>query len=416
MNKFDNFAFKNEIMKKTSKALKTLQENKIIKSSPVNSTYREFLIENKMIQDGNFLVSLGKKYLEPLNEASFKEFYAVIVESITIYNKLCMETDIQPKLISPALNYDKALTESTKLEIYKDYFVNNLNKKFSQPLLEGKLLTTYETETKLLLENIAVAEELNIDLDNFVKYALFESTLYDTLSNIIIPDFTKKEINKFITAQSPEYFEMFNENANILFKQLNENIQKLTLAIGPMMFNEANGINALNMDPTDPTGPLQTGVVVNSNTLGDQQVVTIVPDMALSDIGMGDEASNPADFITQSEEPTPSLPEEDIINPSTNDGNITDAPELETDKPYTPADKIPEIDLEPSTILDDLGALESENNILNLENEPEEYISVPVDQSYTEESSSIKPDELDDYSIPFTFSQFAGAMKIFRQI
>jgi hypothetical protein len=431
MNKFDTLAFKNEIMKKTSKALKSLQESKTIKSSSTNSTYREFLIENKMLHDGNFLVSLGKKYLQPSNETGYQEFYSIIAESITIYNKLCMETDIQPKLISPALNYDKALTESTKLEIYKEHFITALNKNYSQPLLEGKLLTIHEKETKLLLESAAIAGELNIDMDMFIKYALFESTLYDTLSNILIPEFTRKEISSFIGAQSPEYFEMFNENATVLFKQLNENIQKLTIAIGPMMFNEANGISLVTEgslsnlstndidsenledkivinDPTDPTGPLQAGTIDNIDTLADQQVITVTPDMETSDIGVGDEDSNPVttEDIEASVDP-------EVINPSTNDGNLTEAPELETDKPYEPADKLMDTVSETPSIIDELEAEDGIKNIIALEDEPEEYINVPVDQSYTEESTSFQQDEVND--APFSFSQFAGAMKIFKQ-
>lgn len=235
---FSSLSFQNEIMKKTSQAKKSLQESKTIKPAVGNPTYREFLIENKMIQDGNFLASLGNRYLGEGTEA-YNTFIGVITECIGTFNKLHMEVDIQPRLISPALNYDKALNENTKMGIYKDHFSNSLTKNFSQLLLEGKLFSKYETETKLLLENVVAAGVTDIDVEAFTKYALFESVLFDTLQNIIIPEFSRNEVSKFIGAQSEQYFDMFQENAGALYTSLNESIRKMTLAIGPVMFNEA---------------------------------------------------------------------------------------------------------------------------------------------------------------------------------
>lgn len=236
---FSSLSFQNEIMKKTSQAKKSLQESKTIKQAVGNPTYREFLIENKMIQDGNFLASLGRRYLGE-GTAEYNTFIGVITECIGSFNKLHMEVDIQPRLISPALNYDKALNENTKMEIYKDHFSNSLTKNFSQLLLEGKLFSKYEVETKLLLENVVIAGITDIDVEAFTKYALFESVLFDTMQNIIIPEFSRNEVNKFIGAQSEQYFEMFQENAGALYTTLNDSIKKMTLAIGPVMFNEAN--------------------------------------------------------------------------------------------------------------------------------------------------------------------------------
>lgn len=445
-NQFSTLAFQAEIMKRTSKALHSLQESKTLKhkSNPVGqATYREALIENKMINDGNFLLSLGKKFLGE-NTEDFRTYLGVVTECINFFNKVHMEVDIQPRLISPALNYDKTLNESTKLEIYKNHFTESLTKAFSQPLLEGRLYQTYEAETKLLLENIVQSEILDIDVEAFTKYALFESSLNDTMMNIILPDYSRNEINKFISAQSPEYFEMFQENAQVLLDQLTESVSKLAIAIGPNMFNESVGLGIGLKDlekseigAADNVGPIGDGKILNVDAGATQVETTFDPVVKISDDGMGmnnDGINNASPEFDDAPSPDQNVEnnlaldsELEDVNTSTNEpeGGVT--PEVEIGKEYNPADKIPETKDDTITIDQ---ALEAEmaakqtpdatevdqatfvEALVDTEDTPEEYISIPVSESYVEESTNL--DEADGASCEpaFSFRQYAGAMNI----
>lgn len=481
-------------MKRTGKAKKALLESAEIKKfqnrkSKVGSpTYRELLVENKMVNDGNFLLDLGNKYFAG-SPKRLKEFKDTIVESIVLFNKLHMEADIQPRLISPALNYDKAIAESTKIEIYKKHFITNLTKNYSQPLLENKLFSKYEHETKLLLENVINAGVTDIDIDSFSKYALFESVMFDALRDILLPEYSRKEINYFIESQSPEYFTMFEENARTLYQSLNENIKKLTVAISPELYNESIGINFMtdpsqgsdgikattlnNIDTdalgdTDSVGPIGYGKITVVTVEPSQTVTEFQPVLKTDEDGFGllddaedvnpdesgkfddkdptseddeltddildvdaindvdsedgdNDAANTADTYTDDSDDT--LTFVDNNNTSTNVPNQSIAPEVEIGKPYTPAN-LPAVDNQP----DDKGivniaeamkavadaalskdATNVDQTTFDLYNdqamaEPEEYISVPVEQSYTEESTR------------FNYRNFAGAMGIIRPL
>ncbi len=535
---FSTLAFQNAIMQKTGAAKKSLQESKVIKPSIGNPTYREALIENKLVQDGNFLSSLGRTYLGEGTEA-YKTFFGVITECITVFNKLHMEVDIQPRLISPALNYDKALNESTKFEIYKDHFNSSLTKKFSQPLLEGKLFSTYEAETKLLLENVVMSGETTIDVEAFATYALFESALFDTLQNIIIPEYSRNEVTKFIGAQSEQYFDMFQENARALYTDLNKTIKQMTLAIGPVMFNEAtytdeqkdgmddklnlkykdekktegvaNGYNkdgkkdvdndemdvlntndpkvvsgdddqksytkdvekstkdgnTLNLDDqvlidqndgkplndsdkikpepaaalpidkdpelvmgeADNVGPINKDAeILSTSELAGAKVEVAKPiaGTAVADGGFGlkDDAVavtidvDPVTIVQEEQiypDLTPEITEE--LNASTNDGMMSDAPDVQLQEPYNPVKPCgPDVD-DPSvdSVLDNL---EDDRNYTHMEaiaRTPEEYTGIPVDQSVSyEESTKLAGDEIND--APLNFRHYAGAMEIFKTI
>lgn len=473
-NNFSTLAFQNEIMKRTGKAKKALLESTEIKKfqnrkSKVGSpTYRELLVENKMVNDGNFLLDLSNKYFAESPER-LKEFKDTIVESIVLFNKLHMEADIQPRLISPALNYDKSITESTKLEIYKKHFVAELTKNYSQPLLENKLFSKYEPETKLLLENVINAGVTDIDIDSFSKYALFESVMFDALRDILLPEYSRKEINYFIESQSPEYFTMFEENAKALYQRLNENIKKITVALSPELYNESVGINfmtdpkpgtdgikaatlnsitAEDLGDTDNVGPIGYGKITTVTIEPSQTVTEFQPILKTDDDGLGlmddadglkpdesgslddkdpmsedDEVSNDFAMSAATNNDTDTITFDDDINNSTNEPNQSIAPDVEIGKPYTP-DNLPAVGDQPDdkgivNIADAMKAVEDaamSKDATNVDQTtfdlytdqmitaPEEYISVPVDQSYTEESTS------------FNYRNFAGAMGIIRPL
>lgn len=461
-NLFFKLNFKNEIQKKTSSALKSINESKTIKKNMLpsitqNNSYKELLVENKLINDGNFLVYLGKKYLNE-NSKDYQTYLGVIEECIDTFNKLHMEVDIQPRFISPALNYNKTLTENVKIDIYKKHFEESLTKKFSQPLLEGKLFTVYKDSTKLILENIMHADDSSLNIELFTKYAIFESCLFDTIKNTLVPDYNQNEINDFINKQNPEYFDMFDQDAQTLNNNLNGAIKKITIIIGPKMFNEAAGLNvatndedvdfkpAINLadddntegtnnpeedllNSADNTGPLTPGKVIAINNDETQNSVTIIPDLDntvtneignVNDTGLDIQGLSPTDNYDNSQleddtgeqdiDPTLSYTEEPL-NISTNDGNFSSAPEVEIDKPYVPADKAPEdLSVDFDSDYDMEVANISIDRVTDLEQEPEEYINIPITDSITEESTNLnnKNNKLD-------VTKYAGAMELIKK-
>jgi hypothetical protein len=451
-NKFDNLQFKSNIMAQTTSALKKMKElNESKIQSKHNASYKEILVENKLINDLNFFNFLSNKYL---GESAQEQFLKVITECIDIFNKLHMEVDIQPRFLSPALNYNSSISENAKLDIYKTYFEESINKQFAQPLFEGTLLSKYEKESKLLLESVINTDPSAFNkntLKAMTEYAIFENIVFNTFSDIFIPEYNKKEINNYIQKQVPEYFEMFNENVSVLKTQFDNKINELTIMIAPEMFNESMGLPTLacksmekeitpddigsNIDPeaevsgsvsaTSCVGPIDSpsgdeGNIVADASTEDRTDVTVEPAFDITDPGLGsvDDAigqtilTDPLEMEGLNQGAASLDPDSEIdpidlttgaedINTSTNDGNLTDTPDLEIGEPYQPADQLPmDTSVDIDSIIDTLEQDRIDDHFKEIAQEPEEYISVPVEQSYTEESTIM------DYR------QFAGARQI----
>jgi len=73
----------------------------------------------------------------------------MLLESIFEYTiKLYQETDITPRLISPAIASEE-LTENQIVDLYKNNLNETIKNKYTKPLLSGKITELYENEIRI---------------------------------------------------------------------------------------------------------------------------------------------------------------------------------------------------------------------------------------------------------------------------
>ncbi len=222
------------------KALDLIEENqKLVQPTIGADTFNVQALEDKLTNDANFLVGLGKS----LNESDSIEYFKTLETILENTSSLYKEVDMKPRTISQAVDTQE-LTESITMEIYSKNFTESINSEYGLPLLEGKLLEKYPSETRLLTE-AAVASGLSkeMDTEKFLKYALFENTLVKNTFHLLVPKILEERADTFIKTQTPEYFEVFDKNALTLKNNIEESCIKLSSLIGPKLFEESTGVD-----------------------------------------------------------------------------------------------------------------------------------------------------------------------------
>ena len=120
--------------------------NELIQESSIGDNYVESLMESKLEKDATFLTSLGKD-LEDKDE-----FYENIETLLEGTLKLFREIDVKPRTCSAAVD-NQLLDESTIVNIYGKNMTKGINKEFTKPLSDGKLLEENRELSKMLLES-----------------------------------------------------------------------------------------------------------------------------------------------------------------------------------------------------------------------------------------------------------------------
>ncbi len=211
-----------------SKAKQLIEENEFLKKPLIGAEmYNEDSMINKMEKDASFLNSLilegsenGHSNLELLVESTYKLF---------------KEVDLKPRMYSTAADLQE-LTESETHDLYGKILSTRINNSYSIPLSQGHLLEENKDVSKQILESALQGGVTDIDAELFVKYAIFENTLLKEIKNISIPEELNEHVNIFISAQSADYFKTFEENAQVLFDNIEEASHKLVEEIAPNLF------------------------------------------------------------------------------------------------------------------------------------------------------------------------------------
>ena len=228
----NNFAFHAHAA--SQRTLKKL----VTKGAAGSNIYSATLFENKTLSDAKFLISLGQGLLEESKQD-------VLLESIqNVYEKadeLLQEVNMKPRMVSSALNpIGDELNESTSHRIYSDYLTCKINKDFTKPLFEGTLLETNKEESKFLMNQLVMLEESeNVDPELFLKYAIFENSLSDSLMDIVLSNETRSKIDTFLSIQENSYFKIFDRNAKVVLEELQESVKELASLIAPSIFEES---------------------------------------------------------------------------------------------------------------------------------------------------------------------------------
>jgi len=224
-----------------AKALKLLEESTKFEQPVIGADkYNESKLEHKLYHDANFFNHLGSK----LEESEKTEFLGKLKELFETTVLLYKEVDMKPRTISQAVD-SQELTENVIYDIYSKYLTENINKEYALPLLEGTLLEDHKSESKLLMES-AIAADVIHDLNSelYVKYALFENTLFENYRRIILPGVLLERTENYINNQDSEYFELFENDAQTLLNNLNSSIHELVTLTAPGLFEESTGISA----------------------------------------------------------------------------------------------------------------------------------------------------------------------------
>lgn len=229
----NNFAM--NIHKKAQATLKKLEESNALTPSILGgNSYSSALFESKTESDAKFLLALGNSLSAEGREVLFENISNVYEKA----HELLQEVNARPRFVSIALQNE--LTESTSMNIYSSYLTNKINKDFTKPLFEGTLLQEYQDESKLLMESIietGSTEEVDVEL--FLKYAIFENSLSQGLLDVVLSVETQDHVSKYINLQEASYFEIFDRNAKVIYEELQESCKVLAAVIAPSIFEES---------------------------------------------------------------------------------------------------------------------------------------------------------------------------------
>jgi len=306
---FGQFAF--NAQKEANKALKKLEEK-----TELNNTkgYNSLLLESKFEKDLLFFSELGKKviqenhiiqesagdvrqpiltgssniagkdltieeaeketsYNDPeaqnnmnednvqyINESNqlMEDYYSKLQTFMESAQKMCVEANVEPKLLTPALEENsfnslklKELTESQVYEIYSNHLEDKIKKDIAKPIFEGTFNSDYNEKIKYIIESIVqsgvkLTEE---STEYLTKYAIFENSLNNIFQEIVFPRDMKNKIDLFESCQDPEYFEMFPENISTLKTDMEDSSLDLASTIAPKMFADAIGASSSEIEP-----------------------------------------------------------------------------------------------------------------------------------------------------------------------
>jgi hypothetical protein len=220
-------------------AKKLLEESASIQQPTIGAdTYNEPALEAKLGNDGRFFMGLTS-VLEESEKDTYFEQLSVLLEAT---QDIFIEVNMKPRTISQAVDTQE-LTESTVMEIYSKNFTNSVNKDFALPLFEGTLLADYKSEARILTEasiQSGLSSEINNEL--FLKYALFENTLFTNMRRIALPKILEERTASFIAVQDAEYFDVFTKNAKALDDTITESVTNMVAMLAPKLFEESTGL------------------------------------------------------------------------------------------------------------------------------------------------------------------------------
>lgn len=233
-------AFRFNAASAASKALRKIEETTKFKQPMIGADrYNEALLESKLENDGRFFVGLAS-VLEESDRAAYIEKLGVLLEATADIFK---EVDMKPRTCSRAVD-TQTLTESAIDGIYSKNFTDAVSSNFSQPLFEGTLLEDNKEDAKLLMESVvAVGVPENFNSELYLKYALFENTLFENAMKITFPETLLERTENYISLQDEEYFEVFTKNARSLLATIEESTHSMVEYVAPSLFAEASGID-----------------------------------------------------------------------------------------------------------------------------------------------------------------------------
>jgi hypothetical protein len=229
-----------DVQSAANKTKKLLEEaSSLQKTNLVGDRFNQELFEAKVENDASFFI----KMMNNLEESTKVETIGKLQPLFENVKDILQEVNLKPRSCSAAVD-NQELNESTITDIYSKYLTENITKQYSQPLFEGTLLADNADHSKLLMESlIKTGASDKVNVEHFTKYALFENTLFENMSSMIIPSSLRKEIDTFISIQESSYFEMFDRNAKVLLEENDAIMSDIIGNLAVMLFEESTKIN-----------------------------------------------------------------------------------------------------------------------------------------------------------------------------
>ncbi len=229
----ENRKFAMDAQAAANKSLKYLQESGKLAQPKIGAdTYNGLLMESKLEKDATFLVTMGKD-LDDSKKELFYENLGLLMEAT---KSLFEEVNMKPRTCSRAIDGDE-ITENVQNELYAKHITDAVNKDFTKPLFEGTLLQDNKDNAKLLMEaSISAGLDQSIDSEVFLKYAIFENTIVGNIKKILLPETLEERTATFIGVQDKNYFEIFENSADVLLERIEESSLVIGSLVAPALF------------------------------------------------------------------------------------------------------------------------------------------------------------------------------------
>lgn len=200
--------------------------------------YDEHGLMNKLANEVSLFSEIFK--LNELTESEIPHFRTSLNEVYNLAKELYEETNVFPLMSNVQLRNKKVLNELTEnqigLKIWEG-FRKDLDKKYIQPLTEGTLYDINKDKTTQVLKCLTIVEN-DADPEISKNYALFESSLFEAIKDVIIPKDNILQMSKYVNELPKDYFDIFDRNVKTIKIEFNEALACLVSNIAVKMFKK----------------------------------------------------------------------------------------------------------------------------------------------------------------------------------
>ena len=256
-----------ELYDQAQKKLKELYEANGIsagvghrRGAGLGSRYSKKKMMNKVKKDAVFLESLYNETIGAKTQNfQVKQVYDQLVTEAMVYAaKILQEADLEPKTVSPAVEYAKIISENDVITHYKRSFNIILEQEFNKPNLRSEIIEEFGfgpdagagngCEAKriigpgvkgLIIKCVKSGILDQNDPEAAIKYLAAERAVKSGLMNTILPlkalEFAEERANEL-----PEnYTELFGNTLAENIQNFKNTVAKLAAIVAPFIFMKA---------------------------------------------------------------------------------------------------------------------------------------------------------------------------------
>ena len=241
--------------------------------------YSKKKMMNKAQKDAVFLESLynetiGAKTQNPQVKQAYDQ---LVTEAMVYATKILQEADLEPKTVSPAIEYANVISESDMVAHYKRAFNIILEQEFNKPNLRSEIIEEFGfgpgadagngCETKrvvgpgvkgLIVKCVKSGILDQNDPEAAIKYLAAEKAVKNGLMNTILPLKALKFAEERANELPDEYTELFGNTLTENIQNFKNTVAKLAAIVAPFIFmkalEESGLINQVKFNPVKLAG------------------------------------------------------------------------------------------------------------------------------------------------------------------